>query len=136
MDIRKYIRHGLLGMVISAAFTMMAALIEWHPLVITPEQIVGTFVLGIVVGEISLILELEIGSFTIRLLLHMLLTLGLVLVFDWYFKSLTFIMAHPIEFVIEFLVIYLIVWQTVRLSTKNDVDMINEKLARKRQIKK
>lgn len=136
MDIRKYIRHGLLGMVISAAFTMMAALIEWHPLVITPEQIVGTFALGIVVGEISLILELEIGSFTIRLLLHMLLTLGLVLVFDWYFKSLTFIMAHPIEFVIEFLVIYLIVWQTVRLSTKNDVDMINEKLARKRQIKK
>lgn len=136
MDIRKYIRHGLLGMVISAAFTMMAALIEWHPLVITPEQIVGTFVLGIVVGEISLILELEIGSFTIRLLLHMLLTLGLVLVFDWYFKSLTFIMVHPIEFVIEFLIIYLIVWQTVRLSTKNDVDMINEKLARKRQIKK
>ncbi|CAH0419141.1 DUF3021 domain-containing protein [Periweissella ghanensis] len=135
MRIRKYMRHGLLGLVISAAFTMLGSLIEWHPLVITPEQIVGTFLLGIVVGELALILEAEIGSFTIRLLLHMVLTLGVVIVFDWYFKSLTFIFAHPITFVIEFLIIYLIVWATVRLSTKNDIDLINEQLANNRQKK-
>lgn len=135
MRIRKYMRHGLLGLIISAAFTMLGSLLAWHPLVMTPEQIVGTLLLGIVVGELSLILETEIGSFTGRLLVHMILTFGVVLVFNWYFRSVTFIFTHPITFVIEFLITYLMVWVTVLLSTKNDIDLINEQLANKRYEK-
>ncbi|MCM0598117.1 DUF3021 family protein [Periweissella fabalis] len=135
MKIRKYVRHALLGLIMSAAFTMIGALLEWQTLIVTPKEIIGIFLLGIIVGELALILELDLGTFTLRLLTHMILTFCVVLVFDGIFKSLNFIFMHPIIFVFEFLLIYVIVWIVVRLSTKNDIELINEQLANKHQVK-
>lgn len=134
MNYFKYIRHhAMIGIMVSALLTMLVPVLTWRALVITPTEIVAVLIMGLIIGELALIIDMEFVTFTIRLLIHMILTFGVVFVFDYYFKSITFLKAHPVTFVIEYIVIYALVWILVNLSTKNDINSINTQLRLKRQ---
>lgn len=135
MNYRIYLRRGLLGIMISTLFTMLSAVISWGTLVLSPTEIIGTLVLGLIIGEISIIFECDFWNFGLRLLLHMGLTFIIVIGYNSYFANLSFSGSHLVTFVIQYIIIYISVWIVVVLTTKNDIDLINERLRHQRNQK-
>ncbi|WP_100401794.1 DUF3021 domain-containing protein [Bacillus sp. FJAT-42315] len=137
----KILRMMIIGLLISlsSSYTLMTISVLSIPDAVMTgpdllKQLVLAAVLGIVIGLLSLIFESESLSFPIQLIIHFIaltvciLTAGYV--GDWYDVT----QVSTIMFVlISELIIYGLTWGILHVLTKRDIDMLNEKIQKRKE---
>ncbi|PAQ13545.1 hypothetical protein CD798_14120 [Bacillaceae bacterium SAOS 7] len=137
----KILRMMIIGLLISlsSSYTLMTISVLSTPDAVMTgpnllKQLVLAAVLGIVIGLLSLIFESESLSFPIQLIIHFIaltvciLTAGYV--GDWY--DITQVSTIMFVLVSE-LIIYGLTWGILYVLTKRDIDMLNEKIQKRKE---
>ena len=137
----KILRLAIIGLLISlsSSYTIMTIKVLAIPdATVTGkellEQVIIAAILGIVIGLISLIFETERLSFTLQLIIHLIVVTMCVLVAgyfgEWYDVTNIFTIM---SLLISIIVIYIISWGIILLLLKRDIEEINHFIQKRRK---
>ncbi|OZI13318.1 hypothetical protein CEW92_02005 [Bacillaceae bacterium SAS-127] len=140
----KILRMMIIGLLISlsSSYTLVTVSVLSTPDVVATgpdllKQLVLAAVLGIVIGLLTLIFESEHLAFPIQLILHFIaiticvLTAGYV--GDWYDVTQV---STIMSVLTSELIIYGLTWGILHVLTKRDIDMLNEKIQKRKEEKR
>lgn len=99
------------------------------------EQVILSAVLGILIGIISLVFEIENFSFKLQLCLHYIAITGCVMIIGYFghWYNIENIFSILSIFIAESL-IYVLTWHFINSLLKKDVEKINKSIQKRKKI--
>lgn len=133
--LKKSLKSMGIGLLIGS-FTFLGVIMCLSPAIeITRANILSNWIMSALIGLLSMIFDSEKISFTWALLIHYCGVLLLVGLTGSYNGLWPLLMAHPLRHLLGVTLIYSLVWLGLQISNWIDVRRINEKLARRQQMK-
>ncbi|KRM23779.1 DUF3021 domain-containing protein [Latilactobacillus graminis] len=134
--LKKSLKSAGIGLLIGS-LTFLAVVMSLGPTItITRANILSNWVMSALIGILSMIFESEKTPFILALVAHYCGVLLLVGIAGAYNGWLSIFIAHPVRHLSFVTLIYGLVWLGLQISNWIDVRRMNERLAKRRQLKK
>lgn len=134
MKILRMMIMGLLFSLCSSYILVTLSVMSNHAMVTGPElleQVIIAAILGIAIGSLSLIFDIERLSFGIQLLIHFIAITCCVMVAGYFGRW--FEHAGILYVLISELIIYFIVWCVLYVFQKNDIEEMNNVIQKRKE---
>jgi len=134
MKIIRMMIMGLLFSLCSSYILVTLSVMSNHAMVTGPElleQVIIAAILGIVIGSLSLIFDIERLSFGIQLLIHFIAITCCVMVAGYFGRW--FEHAGILYVLISEIIIYFIVWCVLYVLQKNDIEEMNNVIQKRKE---
>lgn len=129
--IRKFFRYIIIGLLIGSVTYLTILLIQGDSTV-TSGNILSIWLMSACIGLVSSIFELE-WNFLLEMLIHFLVTFGLVMAMCSYNNWLPGLTGHAWASFFEFLIIYVAIWLGLYLTRLTDMKRLNAKIKERNQ---
>ncbi|AVK63947.1 hypothetical protein C5Z26_07420 [Lactobacillus sp. CBA3606] len=134
--LKESLKSAGIGILIGS-FTFLVVIMSLSPTInITRANILSNWVMSALIGLLSMIFDSEKMPFALALVSHyggVLLLVGLTGVYNGLWPIF---IAHPVRYLLSVTLIYGLVWLGLQISNRIDVRRMNERLAKRRQMKK
>jgi len=134
MKIIRMMIMGLLFSLGSSYILVTFSVMSNHTMVTGPElleQVIIAAILGIVIGSLSLIFEIERFPFAIQLILHFIAVTCCVMIAGYFGRW--FEHAGISYVLVSEIIIYFIVWCVLYIFQKNDIEEINNVIQKRKE---
>ncbi|CUS26393.1 hypothetical protein FC70_GL001495 [Paucilactobacillus oligofermentans DSM 15707 = LMG 22743] len=134
MLVKELIKKAFIGVLIGSTTFVFVLLVGWSKVEIDSAGLEIILIMSAVIGLISKVLDMELGTYLLRRLLHFVLTTITCMLAYW---------AYPVAFltswqqgIFGYLVIYLLILLGFRVWVFLDLNSINKQVKRRKQAKK
>jgi len=134
MLVKELIKKAFIGVLIGSTTFVFSLLVGWSKVEVDSAGLGIILIMSAVIGLISKVLDMEFGTYSLRRLVHFVLTTITCMLAYW---------AYPVEFltswkqgIVGYLVIYLLIWMGFRVWVFLDLNSINKQVKRRKQSEK
>lgn len=131
--LKKFFRYILIGLLIGS-LTYLIILAFNSPVVVTAANIISVLLMSAGIGLVSAIFEIE-WNMMLEVVIHFLVTFGLVILMCSYNNYLPILMQHVIPSFLSFLLTYVLIWLGLYLVQLADMKRLNNQIKMRKQKK-
>lgn len=133
----KILRMMIIGLLISLSSSYILvtlSVMSNHSTIVGAElfeQIIIAAILGVVIGSLSLIFEIERLAFSIQLIVHFIAVTCCVMIAGYFGRW--FEHSSILYVIVAEIIIYFIVWCILYVLQKNDIEEINHEIQKRKE---
>ncbi len=133
----KILRMMIIGLLISLSSSYIlvsVSVMSNHSTIVGAElfeQIIIAAILGVVIGSLSLIFEIERLAFAIQLIVHFIAVTCCVMIAGYFGRW--FEHSSILYVIVAEIIIYFIVWCILYVLQKNDIEEINNEIQKRKE---
>ncbi|OEC01950.1 hypothetical protein GY31_11305 [Lysinibacillus sphaericus] len=133
----KILRMMIIGLLISLSSSYILvtlSVMSNHSTIVGAElfeQIIIAAILGVVIGSLSLIFEIERLAFAIQLIVHFIAVTCCVMIAGYFGRW--FEHSSILYVIVAEIIIYFIVWCILYVLQKNDIEEINHEIQKRKE---